>query len=758
MQKIKGKIKYIISAIISLVLIVGIILSIVYIKDIRDFLYEDYRVATPVITAEKLNQENDDMIIGDFYVSTKGDDSNAGTADAPFKTIEKAIEAVRNTEKTGKKGITVCIEAGEYRVSSLNFTKEDSGTADCPVKYCAYNGEVILNGGVTLYPSTFKSPSEYPEVAERLNDNAKENVIVVDLTKAPYSLTKDDWGKIYAIGSYNTADKYDGDTEGPLHCELFVNDERQTIARYPDNDYLYTEEVVSTGEGKEANDTHIVREGWDELRNPKPDVYRVNEELAKRISKWQNPDDAWLFGYWMYDWADASSPLGSFNKETRELTPEFVSLYGTKTDAPYYFFNVLEELTVPGEWYLDRENGLLYLWKPDNFEEAVIDLSVATRPVINAEADNLVFDGFIVKGTRGDGVVITGDNNTFENCTIKNVAGNALIMTGCNNLAFNNEITRTGMGGIIINGGDTKTLTPGNSKADNNYIHDWSEIYLTYQPAVTLNGVGNTCSHNEMVNAPHEAITYSGNNHIIEYNLIHDVCLLSDDAGAIYAGRSWIWYGNVIRYNCIYNVGSGEHKPDGIYFDDALSGQTVYGNILLNIPRNAVHIGGGRDNTVYNNIIINTGKNAVYFDDRARDGALNNGWFTHSHIGSGDMWDALYDSPWQSAVWQNAFPQYKACSDDIADAESPSYIPNPSSMVKDNLIFDKNKDIGDVREDAYKFGDVSNNPIYSLHKMNDFFVSSDNGNYNLKNIDEVREIIPGFEEIPVDEIGRKVTE
>jgi hypothetical protein len=76
-------------------------------------------------------------------------------------TIEKAIEAVRNTDKTGKNGITVCIESGEYRVSALEFTKEDSGTAECPVTYCSYNGEVVINGGITLDAADFKNVKSY---------------------------------------------------------------------------------------------------------------------------------------------------------------------------------------------------------------------------------------------------------------------------------------------------------------------------------------------------------------------------------------------------------------------------------------------------------------------------------------------------------------------------------------------------------------------------------------------------------------------
>jgi hypothetical protein len=240
----------------------------------------------------------------------------------------------------------------------------------------------------------------------------------------------------------------------------------------------------------------------------------------------------------------------------------------------------------------------------------------------------------------------------------------------------------------------------------------------------------------------------------MEFNNIHDVCLLSDDAGAIYSGRSWVWYGNTVRYNCIYNVGSGEHRPDGIYLDDALSGQNIYGNLLINIPRNSIHIGGGRDNIVTNNIIVNSGENAIYFDDRARDGALNNGWFTHAYVETGDMWEALYNSPWQSEIWQKELPQYKSMTDDIEQAESPQYIPNPACVVKGNLIVNKDKSLGDIYSAAYKFSDISQNELYSLNKMNEIFVDAKNGNYNIKDVEKLKAKITEFENIPYEKIGR----
>ena len=230
----------VLKSILSVLIVIGFLFgSHSYIKSqIYVLLYEDYVAPAPVISILSEEKNDDKMIIGDFYVSTNGNDENSGTKDSPFLTIEKAVEAVRNTDKTGKNGITVCIEAGEYRVSSLNFTKEDSGTEECPVTYRSYNGEVIIIGGITLDSADFKNAKNYPGIAERLSADAQENVTVVDLTKAPYSLTSADWGKIYAIGSYHTADSYDGDYTGSLYCELFVDDIRQTVARYPDNDYL----------------------------------------------------------------------------------------------------------------------------------------------------------------------------------------------------------------------------------------------------------------------------------------------------------------------------------------------------------------------------------------------------------------------------------------------------------------------------------------------------------------------------------------
>ncbi len=179
--------KKLLKAVFSVIVLAGFIIgSYSYIVPFAiDEIYDGYKAPVPTVSTYSKMKDVDKMIKGDFYVSTKGNDSNSGTKDTPFLTIEKAVEAVRNTDKTNKRGITVCVEAGEYRVSSLEFTKEDSGTADCPITYRAYNGEVTLNGGVTLSEDDFKSVKEYPEIFEILSPEAQKNVMVLDLTQAP---------------------------------------------------------------------------------------------------------------------------------------------------------------------------------------------------------------------------------------------------------------------------------------------------------------------------------------------------------------------------------------------------------------------------------------------------------------------------------------------------------------------------------------------------------------------------------------------
>lgn len=743
-KKLKKKILVVVSFILLFIFLTIAMLEI-FKKPLMRFAYKNYNAPSPV-TISSWKDESFTNLVGDIYVGTSGSDENAGTEDSPFLTLNRAMQEVANIDKTGRDKIVVCVESGDYNISSLNFNNNHGGDDNCNVIYTAYNGEVKLNAGIKLNQNDFISASNYDFIAERLNDNAKENVAIIDLKSSSYGLTSADWGKLFPIGTYNTANRYAGETTGPMFSELFINGERQSLARYPNNGYIYTNKVVSSGKNCEN-----IENG-----DPAGDVYKVDEALAKRISNWQNIKDVWMYGFWQYDWADGSTPIESFDKNTNNLSTKYQSFFGTKENAPYYFYNCLEELDSPGEWYLDRENGLLCIYKPQNFDNSEITMSLSTSTAITINTNHITFRGFTITGTRGNAIEINGNNNVIENCKISGIGGHAIISNGYNNIIYKNKITNIGKGGISVSGGNREALTLGNNIVKNNLIHDWSQVFKTYQAGINFGGVGNICANNELYNSPHLAITYDGNKHVFEYNLIHDVCLETDDSGAIYAGRSWSSYGNDIRYNLIYNLGSNGFAPNGIYMDDAISGQNIYGNILINIPKHAIFIGGGRDMNVYENIIINSKDAAIRYDARARDGVLKTTWFSeHVDKTNSDLWRDLLNSPWKSEIWQQAFPQYAFITDNFENINDSNFMATPSnSVVKNNIIFDKSSNLGNFDKPVKEFSYITGNNTYYLFQIKKAFKNYKKGDYTLSKSSIIYKHIPNFDSQILQKIGR----
>ncbi len=84
------------------------------------------------------------------HVALTGDDGNPGTAEQPFRSLERARDAIRALPRT--QPITVWIHGGTYELAQpFRLELPDSGTATAPITYRAQPGEtVILSGGRTL--------------------------------------------------------------------------------------------------------------------------------------------------------------------------------------------------------------------------------------------------------------------------------------------------------------------------------------------------------------------------------------------------------------------------------------------------------------------------------------------------------------------------------------------------------------------------------------------------------------------------------
>jgi len=358
-------------------------------------------------------------------------------------TIEEVRDFIRAQRAQGSgQHYTVLIEDGEYNIRQITFDERDHDTT-----YRSRDGGVILNGGRRLEPKDF-TPWE-----------KNENIQVTDLTKL--GLGPENWGKLYSLGAFTTAEKYD-DGVGPLPCELFFNGKRCTTARYPNGSgWLEIGKVIDNGDCKETygNGT-VVNPDWPDLRNPRGGTFEMDAKTAARAASWASLNDVWMFGCFMHEWADMSTPVKAVDKAAGTVTTEYASFYGFKTGRPYYFYNVLEELDEPGEWYIDRKTGLLYFWPPEgDFGSASIDISLSTETLISGEnLKNMSFVGFTLQGTRGDAVSLKGDNITVDHCLVQNLAGSAISLSGCNNTASNNEVLHVGRSGISIGGGDAETL------------------------------------------------------------------------------------------------------------------------------------------------------------------------------------------------------------------------------------------------------------------------------------------------------------
>ena len=105
-------------------------------------------------------QQRNDIVV---YVSPVGDDAWSGMLaepneqriDGPFLTIKRAQLAVREIKrKAGRlpSPVTVMIREGVYGLSEpLVFEPKDSGTAECPVTYAAFEGEKpVVSGGRSI--------------------------------------------------------------------------------------------------------------------------------------------------------------------------------------------------------------------------------------------------------------------------------------------------------------------------------------------------------------------------------------------------------------------------------------------------------------------------------------------------------------------------------------------------------------------------------------------------------------------------------
>ncbi len=567
-----------------------------------------------------------------FFVSPAGKPANPGTIEKPFATPRQAAEAIRKAKAKQPGGrFTVYFREGTYFFKEpFDLGAADSGSRASPVTYAAYRHEhVVFCGGTRLDPAGFSRVTD-ANMLSRLQPEMRGKVLEIDLKKAGIS----DFGVMRQHGF--------GAVPEPAPLELFIDGKRQTQARYPNEGMLAIGRVTDPGS--------IPRKG---------DFTNRGAEFGyeyERPARWAKATDIWLHGWFSFGYNDDHllvAQIDTMKKIIRTVQPHMYGVVSSiyvdtskwnetagRSLRGYYVYNLPEEIDMPGEWYLDRPTGKLYLYPPDDFSNAKVEVSLLEAPFVRLRNTAFIsIDGITFATARGMGIYLENAHHiAIESCRFSNLgtvgvsAGQPLqdntqqfaldgsplldrwVSENFHDISIRNCLIHdTGTGGIILTGGDRRTLTPSGNVISHCEIYRVDERNHTYAAAVKLYGDSITVDHCYFHDLRHMAIWYRGNNHRIARNLFERVCTYADDMGAICTGRDPASRGTVISDNHFKDIlpFDDESQVGAIFLDDGVGGTEIARNFFERTGSKgdkelfgAVFLHGGYDNTVHHNVFL----------------------------------------------------------------------------------------------------------------------------------------------------------
>ncbi len=546
-----------------------------------------------------------DTIQAEFWVSPNGKDTNAGTQATPFKTIQKARDAVRAVNDNMTGDIVVNIAKGRYYLDeTITFTNEDSGTNGFDVVYKYAAGD--LPGAPQIIGGRYAT--------KWINYG---NGIYYTNVNTP----------VYAL--------YEGDTAAiPARYPNLVESEEQPLAKAP---YLYAkyDEIA-----QDPNDTPVIEEYTRILY----DDGAFDESIANNLSGLMVC--LWTSGGW--DWYTDVVNVGSIDTAQNIITldcsatsdstrPHYqpgLMHNSSKKGARYFLMNHLSLLDRPGEFYMDKAANRLYYmpYEVSNLPNVIIP-AVKNIIEVNGESaanpvKNIRFEGLNVKNNNfventifpidkyeyfpersvdyANIYMTNTENITIKDCKIENAAANGLSM---HDYAQNNTVSGTvfkniGMDGLVIQGmnqgqGDyskNNTITNCLFKNMGTTMGEGSGMRLMQTGSniiekCTVDGAvrhGMSLKGHKVIadGAEHTKIYSSGN--VVKYCRFKNVGQDSGDMGAIHLfglsdepDANGKYISNTFEQIVIENVNNHESStdngPSGMYCD-----QSSYGQIFKN--------------------------------------------------------------------------------------------------------------------------------------------------------------------------------
>lgn len=542
----------------------------------------------------------------EFYVAPNGNDAwsgalaapNADATDGPWQSLEGARDAVRRLRADGKleRRVIINLREGTYARygAPLQLGPEDSGKPGAPVLWRAMPGErATISGGVPIATWEVRDGVWVANIREIANPE----------TGAPGALWINGERRILArtpnAGEFFLA-------KGKADPALKVD--ATTSRTYANHAFEFTEgNLVPSDDLSEALVT--VFHAWE------VSYHRITDlNVDKRTVQFVN-DAYWPFSQW-------------------------------EPEQRYYVENLRSALDQPGEWCVNRKEGLLYyLPLPGETPESVAAIIPVTRQFLSVQGDpaagkfaefiqfeNLAFqhsdwpvgakghsDPQAANSVRAVIELKFAQHCALTRCEISHTGGYGLWLdAGCQqNRISGNHLHELGAGGIRVGGSTEPVGTMSQEQVvasrnliENNWIHDGGKIYQ--------GGVGVWIGHANYITVAHNEISdffYTGisngwvwgygdnpsHHNIIEYNHIHDIGkrLLSDMGGIYNLG---IQPGTVLRNNLIHDIRSHQYGGWGLYTDEGSTEMLLENNVVYNTTSGGFHQHYGRNNRIRNNI------------------------------------------------------------------------------------------------------------------------------------------------------------
>ncbi|MBE6695424.1 MAG: DUF1565 domain-containing protein [Ruminococcaceae bacterium] len=569
------------------------------------------------------------------YVSdANGNDNNSGTKESPYKTLGKALNTMKN-----QGGGVIWVEGGDYSLTEgLIINASHSGTIFSPLFIKSYgNEDVTLTSNIIIESEGFKPVNaDKDKVAARLKADVKDKVFYIDL---------------YDLG-WRESDILSITTQGP--ARVYVDGEEFTLAQYPNafyddgtrtniSDLLYFKYVYDSG-SVTSRDSSDLYWPWIERANADPDltpdsvlgweIRVINERdslsdkgdgiMGDEILSWVNTGDIWYYGSVFEGWehgyynidpgcVHGDGLLGSAK------TGGFYSLksvqpcrFGAKVSGnsaagrnTFFLFNAIEALDAPGEWFIDRETGIFYIYpKSDDISEQLVTYSGSKsfNLITFDSASNIVLDGIGANGAALSAMRVSdSDNIIIQNAVTRNTKGSSVVFYNSKNSALLYSSLSYSYDPMVsvYNDASISSLTPMNIFIQNN---TFSDTPSTVSNAVMLGGCRAIVSHNYFIDC---CLNGSGIEHIIEYNRFEGGNKFVTDGGMVYASGHKS-RGIHVRYN-LFHMFKATHQA--VYFDGMGSGMYSYCNVISTLgaqtnSHKAWYSSTGHGNVCYGNITV----------------------------------------------------------------------------------------------------------------------------------------------------------